>query len=431
MTVSTPARPAPAAAAAPRTSSPFLKAATPSAPALHGRAPSSAPRRAYLDNLRIALAGLVVAHHAGQAYGPTGGSWPIHEAERAAVLGPFFSVNESFFMGLFFFLSAYFWPVAYDRKGVWPFLRTRLLRLGAPLLAVTLLAFGPITYAGYLAGGGDLPLARYLVEVYIGRWHVDPGHLWFVSHLLGYAVVYAAGRTLSSAIARRRHGPAGRDGAGAPHVSDVPLLATPGHVALAVAAVVIGLATFVLRIWYPIDRWTWVLGVFWMHVAHLPQYVALVLAGLLAYRHRWLERLPTATGTTWLWIGLSAAALRYAYALSGLGSTVPLLASGGWDWRSLVGSLWEGIACVGLSVGLLTLFRQRGNVSGRLLRELGAGTYAVYIVHVFVVVGLQAALAPATLPPLAKFVLVTLGGVALSFGLAAALRRAPLLRAVL
>jgi peptidoglycan/LPS O-acetylase OafA/YrhL len=31
----------------------------------------------FLDNLRVALIVLVIAHHVGQAYGPTGGSWPI------------------------------------------------------------------------------------------------------------------------------------------------------------------------------------------------------------------------------------------------------------------------------------------------------------------------------------------------------------------
>ena len=45
-----------------------------------------------LDKLRVALTFLVIAHHAAQAYGPTGGGWPIFNDERSAILGPFFSV---------------------------------------------------------------------------------------------------------------------------------------------------------------------------------------------------------------------------------------------------------------------------------------------------------------------------------------------------
>ena len=93
----------------------------------------TAGRLVFLDNLRVPLTILVVAHHAGQAYGPTGGRWPVFNPERAAILGPFFTVNASFFMGLFFLLSAYFLPAAYDRKGAAAFLRDRSLRLGLPL----------------------------------------------------------------------------------------------------------------------------------------------------------------------------------------------------------------------------------------------------------------------------------------------------------
>src|SRR5215207_3016513 len=79
-------------------------------------------RLAYVDTLRMFLAGLVVAHHVGQAYGPTGGDWPIFNPSRAAILGPFFSVNAAFFMGLFFVIAGYFVPYAYDRKGAARFL---------------------------------------------------------------------------------------------------------------------------------------------------------------------------------------------------------------------------------------------------------------------------------------------------------------------
>lgn len=68
-------------------------------------------RLIFMDNLRVFLMVLVVAHHAAQPYGPTGGDWLIFNPERAAILGPFFAVNAAFFMGLFFFIAGYFLPV--------------------------------------------------------------------------------------------------------------------------------------------------------------------------------------------------------------------------------------------------------------------------------------------------------------------------------
>lgn len=126
----------------------------------------------YLDALKVMLTVLVIAHHAGQPYGPTGGRWPVFDAQRASLLGPFFSVNAAFFMGLFFLISAYFVPGSFDRKGAAAFVKDRFVRFGIPFAAVGLTI-------GVLSGTT-----------------FDPAHLWFVAHLLVYAVLYAAWRAL-------------------------------------------------------------------------------------------------------------------------------------------------------------------------------------------------------------------------------------------
>lgn len=93
----------------------------------------------YLDNLRVAVIILVIAHHVGQAYGPTGGWWPIQEETRSALLGPFFTVNRSFFMSLFFMISGYFTVMSFRSKGGQAFLKDRFLRLGIPTLVFGLI----------------------------------------------------------------------------------------------------------------------------------------------------------------------------------------------------------------------------------------------------------------------------------------------------
>jgi glucan biosynthesis protein C len=64
----------------------------------------------YLDNLKVFLIILVIMHHAGQAYGTTGGGWFYsYPGDRVKTLELFFGFNASFFMGLFYigiFLSS-------------------------------------------------------------------------------------------------------------------------------------------------------------------------------------------------------------------------------------------------------------------------------------------------------------------------------------
>ena len=370
--------------------------------------PCAATRLAFLDTLKVGLTILVIAHHAGQAYGPTGGAWPIFSPERSPLLGPFFGVNAAFFMGLFFLISGYFLPPALDRKGVVPFLKDRFRRLGIPILLFGLLVSGPIVYFGQ-----DEPRSFWQ---FVGGLYPDEipslyAHLWFVGHLLVYGLGYALWRRLT-----RRAQFTGATG-----------LPMPTHRTLLAYTLLLALVSALVRHWYPIDRWVTLLVVP-AEVAHLPQYLSLFVLGILAYRGDWLRRLPAATGMTWLGIGLAAAAARYADSLSAQSwlSAVPEPLEG------LVWPTWEAFICVGLSVGLLVLFRERFSAQpGRWLSAMSGAAYAAYIVHVLVVVGLQSGLAPVSLPPFSKFVAVSLAGTALSFGIGHLLRQLPGARKVL
>ncbi len=137
----------------------------------------------YLDNLRVALTILVIAHHVGQAYGPTGGWWPVQEVARAAVLGPFFSVNRSFFMSLFFMISGYLMVAAYDRNGPRAFVRSRLVRLGVPALAFALFM---------------LPFRVFVLGEHVASWTelINVAHLWYIEHLLLFSLHCQVGRDL-------------------------------------------------------------------------------------------------------------------------------------------------------------------------------------------------------------------------------------------
>jgi peptidoglycan/LPS O-acetylase OafA/YrhL len=371
------------------------------------RTVSAAPattRLAYIDNLRALLAALVVAHHVGQAYGPTGGDWPIFNPTRAAILGPFFAVNASFFMGLFFLIAGYFVPHAYDRKGAGSFLKDRLIRLGVPLLFVSLVLFSAITYAN---DGQGQTFGQFLLG-YLRQPEV--GHLWFAGHLIVYAFAYAAWRRLT--------------GQAAPAAQTI---APPRHRDILAYALGLAAVAFVVRIVSPIDRWVYLAPFIRVELAHLPQYLSLFILGIVAYRRDWLGQLPARTGRTWLTIGLAAAAVPYAATIldSFTAGEIGWFDGGGLSLGALIWSTIEAFICVGLSVGLLTLFRERVNRQSALSRQLAAGSYAVYIIHIFPVVGLQMALAGTGLEPLAKFGIVTLLALPLCFGLAYLLRKLP------
>ena len=141
----------------------------------------------------------------------------------------------------------------------------------------------------------------------------------------------------------------------------------------------------------------------------------------MAARGQWLSRLPARTGWTWLVIGVVAGLARYFsdWDEGGLG-----------PW-ALPSAEWEAFIATGLSVGLIVLFRECFARPSRLIRWAAPNAYGVYVIQLFVLVPLQMALLPVNVPPLAKFLVVSVLSIVLCFLAVNQLRRIQVVAAVL
>lgn len=394
----------------------------------HSGTPAQASTRLYsLDRLKVALTMLVIAHHAGQPYGPPGGAWPVSNVQHSPWLEPFFAVNAAFFMGLFFLVSGLFVPRSYDRKGDSGFLKSRLIRLGVPTAVFALFFSGPLSYlalcgrdsifpwfvagpAEHLGSSKFIAFGAFVGYLFDHGWAMLYAHLWFLLHLLLYGLIY---------VLWRRYRPASLGSLGWAR-------GHPTHGQIVIFLLALAGVTWVVRIWYPINRWVGLFFLIPAELAHLPQYFSLFMIGTLAARHDWPRRIPTRLGLFWLWIGLSAAALVYLCQLAGIQLLPGVVALGGLCWQSAVWCLWESVICVGLCVGLPVWFREHCNQRpGGLIQAMVLAAYGAYIIHFLIVISLQLTLVTIPLPPLAKFGLVTIAGIALSFALSYALRYIP------
>lgn len=377
----------------------------------------------FLDNLRIALTILVIAHHVGQAYGPTGGSWPIQEAARARILGPFFTVNRSFFMSLFFLISGYLMVMSYDRSRPIAFVKSRLLRLGVPLVAFFFLVIPLQQYLCHWRAGdlGAMSFWRYYADGYFGHGPRPAGwkgnwpemtflHLWYVEHLLIVSLCYAGLRTVWKRSSQPGLAPA----------------KPPGYVAIVLFALVLACASATIRIWYPIDKWIGFLGFIQVAFADVPRDLSFFLLGAIAYHRQWLLGISNRMGRTWLLIGMSLAVLWYAYSLS-LWRFFPINRNA----MGIVYPIWEALLCCGMCIGLLYLFRERLNHQNRWTKAMADGQYGAYLFHFPIVVLVQYLIAGAAWPPFLKFLFVTAVATPLTFLFAHSIRRPALLRRIL
>ncbi len=148
---------------------------------------NSNDRLIYIDLIKVFLTCLVVIHHAGQAYGNTGGVWIFSEIQQLDYLPTFFFFNASYMMGFYFFISGYFIYFSLKRKSKTKFIQQRLIKLGIPLLVFMIIIFTPLHF---LLSDRKTNYISFAIDLYFNQPPLSLGHLWFVASLLIYSFTY-------------------------------------------------------------------------------------------------------------------------------------------------------------------------------------------------------------------------------------------------
>jgi glucan biosynthesis protein C len=389
------------------------------APAAAEASSGARTRLLYLDNLRTAAITLVVLGHVAVSYGAEG-DWYLHGEGQASpvafiLLLPLMAIGAAFMMGLLFLIAGYFTPRSYDRKGPGPFLVDRLKRLGIPLLLFAIVIN---------------PIIEYLVEAHTGKfqgsyWRFIPPYIrnldtagfgvtWFLEALLIFSISYILWRLLSQSSAQRN----------APNRG-----AVPSNRRIALFALVLGFATFLVRIWAPVNTY---FEPEHLEFAHFPQYVAMFAVGTVAYRRNWLALFSNAQARLWRWVALVCVLLLpvLAAAAGALTGELDERGAGGLNWLSLAYSIWEGFACLAMVITVLTWFRARFNHQGRLTRAMSESSFAVYVLHPIILVPLALALSGIPINSTIMFLFAAPLAMALCYIIAYYFRKLPLVRSI-
>ena len=336
----------------------------------------------FLDNIKIFLTFLVIIHHVGQAYGPTGGFWEYKSSlgENIQFLGFFFSLNAAFFMGFFFLISGYFMVMSYDRSNGNGFLQKRMIRLGIPLLFAFLIMIPLTRYSYYILYSGNTPLTFF--EYYLNVWfgtkglpdnfnitltfpEMNFGHTWYIEHLLVYSIFYWIIRKIIK-----------RD-------TDVNKNSKLSAWKIILIAFLVTVSTVIVMVWYPFDKWIGLFGFFQVEVAHWPQYLILFFTGCVSYRKNWIFSLKTKTGYIFFFIALIMALLHYSQIIT------PIL------WN--IWNVYSSVFAVFIIFGMITLFREKFNQTSNFLSIISRVSYAAYIIHYPIVLTIQHSLDKVTI----------------------------------
>ena len=366
----------------------------PSGPVLH----SDASRDAWVDVLRGLVALLVVAHHTALMYGAIG-SWFWHERTpdnsfSSLVLTFFCTLNQAWFMGLFFLLAGTYVPASMARKGAVTFLLDRSQRLGIPLLIFGCL-LGPFTIALALTSKGYA--MHDTLMALSSRGQFESGPLWFAAALLVMTLIVT------------------------PAVSWLKYPRSfPTNTMMWIAALVVGVSAFLVRLSWPVGK-TWWMG--WQ-LGYFPSYVVLFIAGVAGAQSRWWVEVPIQSGRTWRRVMRCAVWTFPVIALASdrlawLGGP----AIGGWNVQAVVYAFWEPLVAWGIILSLLRWAQHRFAQPTPIYKMIGRTAFTIYFIHPPIVVAVGLVLHGWEIPVLFKFVFSAAMSMAMCLTLAQLLLR--------
>lgn len=358
----------------------------------------------YIDNLRIFLISLVVLHHLSITYGAPGG-WYYNESEagfpEVLFMSMFVATNQSFFMGMFFMISAFFVIPSLERKGTGKFITDRLLRLGIPLLVFYFL-LNPLTVfiRNWFIRGEEPTFVDYLVN----GWASGFGPLWFVEALLIFTFIFLLFRKAFSSIR----------------------LGFPGTFTIVLFVLTISILQFIIRIWLPVG---WSMPFTNFQFPFFVQYIFLFPLGIIAWQNKWFDSISFKTGKQWF---IAAQVLIFIgfpmlFFLGGATKTGTDNFMGGITLQSLGYAVWEQITGISLIIGLLGLSKKYLNQQGILSKKLSDSAYGVFVFHapIPIIVAVSALFVNRTIYPPLKFILLAPIALLACFLVAGIIKRIP------
>jgi peptidoglycan/LPS O-acetylase OafA/YrhL len=346
-------------------------------------------RVAFMDNLRYLMIVLVVVYHSVAAYAIVAPHWTVHDSHTFAA-DIIRELLDVFIMPVLFFAAGYFALPSLEKKGLGDFLKDKVKRLLVPWALAVLIVLPLALYDQPVKP--VRPFWKYWLS-YLGSFETrlrftqapvgitTQAIYWFLSLLFVFFLLFAL---IYALVRRLRGGP----------IPPVARKSTYGHSVL-VALMSFGLLTsaayFILLLLVPDSSWFTLYMFLEFQVTRLVPFAGCFALGVYAQSRGWFaDGRPLGSLTVW---GALSTLLAVAYLIFGQ----PMFADTAGTAHLAVGYLLvfaflRSFLLLSLLVVLVSFGVRYWNYARGLDRQLAAASCYIYLVHFFIVVGLQAAL---------------------------------------
>jgi len=384
----------------------------------------------FLDNIRSLMIISVLVLHASAAYSRFVPWWYVADHAKNSLFDITGTVLDIFLMPVLFFISGYFALPSLNRRGTFDFIIAKFRRLGIPLALVGVFIAPIMPYIRYHdrtdqpVGYLEYWLQQLKTFLDLRPLHVSPvemvtttgyqdifiqHHLWFLSLLLVFFMLFAAGASVKTKFSNLTE----RVNSGnVPTASSMLGAMLFSGLAIASCFALINLSS-------RDGAWIRIGGLLLFQPTRVPLYAGLFCLGIYAYSRNWfvLRKLP---GTSWAWLAASLVLLLAFLTASGAfydqTATTTL-------YLALSHGLLRTFLCLSLIGFFTSLAYSRWNSPTRINRSLAASSYDIYLIHLPIVVLIQLAMFFLNISPLIKFGVVCMMSLMISWGLSSLMIR--------
>jgi peptidoglycan/LPS O-acetylase OafA/YrhL len=341
----------------------------------------SAERITGFDALRFCMVVFVVMLHSAMTYMEYAPQWwYVIDEHRSLFFTKLVIFLDSFPMTVLFFLSGYFAPPSFAKRGRRAFLKDKLIRIGAPwILGVALVApfFAYASYKGY--GLPPISAAEFVWKWFFGAFYQQSNY-WFLGVLFVCMAVYGqfyAGYT-------------GTD------VREDPPRNAPRRLILILFSVSAA-AYYAAACVKPSEEWVNIGYVLYFQHARIAGYIAVFALGAHAWRNRWFSSGGWSPNlTAWFIAALASSVLMLKWKFSLAPSMRP-------EANAACEAVLYNAASISMTFFLTGFFLKFQGAFGKITKFFTPHVYGIYWLQQIVLMPFLYIIKPYDAPAVLKF----------------------------
>lgn len=336
-----------------------------------------------LDSLRVVMVICVIALHCGMtymAYRPDW--WYVADSQQGVGFTYLVIILDCFPMTALFFLSGYFAPPSFRKRGTLSFIKDKFMHIGVPWILGVLLVAPFFSRASFMAlGYPSMPIGEYFIKYFFTSLY-QQAHYWYLGILFVFFVVYALLPKKNNAITSVE--------------SDTSKSSSP--FLLVSMTVLITLLAYYLstKFYKTCNEWTNIGYVLYFQPARMIGYIAMFALGIYGNKKKWFTSEGWKPSVGYLAVGIIAIMGILYWKFFVVFKLSP-------DVNLIIDAVSYSFASVCMTFGLIGLFVKESSSSKYSISRIAPYSYGIYWLHQIVGMLIMNYLVNVNLPAIAKW----------------------------